>query len=474
MVSINIQIPDISQWSKNAFDVYHQNAQRLALLTENSLSNSTNYQEQRDQIEELGLRRDFNALFNKLQSHFQVLSFCDLLLTNNQFLYNVGINPLFLNALLLGQERLTNQPLKKLIRLYFEKFNLLSQNTFFNDFCSFIQNQLKLRLNSLGDKPHLTEVDRLGQEAELFFNPKVVTLLNQKAATFSSFDEFLEQYRLVSYRSTELIQQCQTMYYINVLQTIPLGESHPILDEIIEHKTAFLLLDNQRYCLGHIAMHVMIDRNRNQTISQTWLDTILQIAGDPRLARSSESYQTWWMKLPQNDIDQVISWLSEIDLQVFLAILEDSLRFKNNKLRMFEERKMFMMRLLEQKLVTSSRLFLSKSAINYINTHFSAKQKEALKYAQVNTGDLSFMYLNLCGKVHMMEGTHEFSLRMKTEPPSKRLTNYDIGFFKETELRNGFLHQDTKDSINSFYTPHQGNWQSKAKDFLMKKNIRLS
>src|SRR5699024_11622088 len=90
--------------------------------------------------------------------------------------------------------------------------------------------------------------------------------------------------------------------------------------------------------------------------SSEWQRTILQIADDPR-ARGTITWNTWWSRIPAENLQRVIAWLSVEDIRLFLEAVKifGEKNYNYDLLRMLPDRENFMNVLLELKLVRETR-----------------------------------------------------------------------------------------------------------------------
>src|SRR5690554_8060104 len=91
--------------------------------------------------------------------------------------------------------------------------------------------------------------------------------------------------------------------------------------------------------LGHAALEILIDRAASGLVSQAWQNTILTIAGDSRVPRTSSDYQRWWPILGEDRQAVVRGWFSRFDLRLFVEVLEQSASGETDIERMFRPRK---------------------------------------------------------------------------------------------------------------------------------------
>lgn len=480
MLLPTIHMPVLSDWKANNFDVFNKCANRLASLTENVGKDGPDYKQRLAYLAELGHRGDINALKSSIKRSIDVLAVCDLLNNDAQFLSQVKIRRDVMECLLLGSKSFGLQILKSLVRLYFEKYTTLMAFPDFRDFCSLLKWQLQSFMQRNKQRQRKSAFLNLCRDAELFLKAApFAALLPRIQSNFSGMDSFLSNYSLDLYHNGDFVQQCEIMYYIHVLEGIPVGENHAILQQVIKNKDRMVCDPKYGPRLGHAALRILIDRSPDSSVSQFWLDTIMEIAGDPRLPKSSIPYQNWWAVLGQQYTDKVIAWLSQNDLRLFLEVLQDLSKDNSDMMRMYPARKEFIESLLDKKLISQTRLIFSAEAVNYVRRKYGSKPPKWMQFATIQGGsakNTSFIYINLCNKAYMMEGTHVCSLRI-IPSISKRanFTNYLCRSFSDYDCRSGFSYYRANSSDKTFAVIHDiyGYWQDKATDFLVNCGLPL-
>ncbi len=230
--------------------------------------------------------------------------------------------------------------------------------------------------------------------------------------------------------------QAQSIFYLDELKALPIGQMSKVAKQLADRAV------NERsfkdgVLLGHAAVTCLIERvlEENQRMPDKWRDLILAICGDPRIPKSRTSFQKWWQLLKPDYVHHMRGWLAELDLQLFLEILEDHGEATGNRAlqRMFPARRRFLEGLFESGIVTHSRLVLSRSADFDVRRRADAKDLPG--YAVLDgSGDTSIIYLELDGKIHLLEGTHNFAVRVDDKMPVAGLTSYDRDSFRWGEL----------------------------------------
>ena len=222
------------------------------------------------------------------------------------------------------------------------------------------------------------------------------------------FDEQVKYVRLDRYISGRFLTVAKNIYYLDVLRGLEPNQSHPILDEM-QKKSAY----NSRYdkgsLLGHQILTILIDKAPVSGVSDTWLNVVLTIAGDPRVPLSHPNFVKWWSQIDSKLRVKVQGWLSKLDLRLFLEALEDFSNLSRNEelKRMYPARKHFMEGLLNKQLVTGTRLYLSSSAESYLKRVY--KPEHLPNYSVVTDQGKSLIHIQL-GRVHLVEGSHSCRL----------------------------------------------------------------
>ena len=140
--------------------------------------------------------------------------------------------------------------------------------------------------------------------------------------------------------------------------------------------------------------------------------------------------------------------------------------------RMYPSRKKFLEGLLEQKLVTGTRLFLTQNAKRYLEKHY---KKEHLPSFSMVEGDKSIVYISLPG-VHAVEGTHVCKFWIyKHLSDSAPVFNYNKTRFTYRELTAGMNESMIRQRIGGCLAEviHNGSWQAKVALELKKAGVEF-
>lgn len=291
------------------------------------------------------------------------------------------------------------------------------------------------------------------------------------------FDHLISDMKLESYASGRYLTAAKGIYYIEQLNTIPLGQDHPLLEEV--QKTAVF---DSRYdsdsLLGHQILRILIGRSIGSQISEPWMNVVLAIGGDPRVPSSNPRYIKWWNGLEPNLIQAVRGWLSKLDLKLFLEALEDySYSSANYELqRMYPSRKCFLEGMFDAGVISNTRLYLSQDAARYLKRNYDPKHLP--NFSTVKDGDKSIIYVQMNG-AHMVEGSHSCYLWLyKHLDSSVCVFNYDIVRPTYSQLTSGINNQMTRLSSGAVakitHSPIGYSWQRKALTALRGLGIKLT
>ena len=114
-------------------------------------------------------------------------------------------------------------------------------------------------------------------------------------------------------------------YYIKKLSVLDpnLSAEQSILGEVSAVDVSEMPYEGR--LLGHSAIEALVNNavGRRIELPEHWLQTILSIAGDPRIPRTDERYRKWWAQIPSQIINLVYERLSGFDLKLFLEVLEN-------------------------------------------------------------------------------------------------------------------------------------------------------
>ena len=459
---------DLPAWDERAFRQIHNNIKRLSELAHGKGLLGG--------MEEICSRLCEQAAMNpgKLLSMLErprdVRAFT-YLMGQRDFLRKVVERSELFDFLASPDVRISILNLRQLIRCFFTGFDILRKNP---NALSRLSALIKKRLSDLANPGHDNDLSRMYKARNMVFiadGPDKVASMAFKSG--QDLKEIWQHTGLSGFDNCIFQQWCRHRYYIETLKNIPVGSNDPILSQVSKKEVYESAAGNGRK-LGHEILDIMIRRSPDTGPSESWLKVILSIAGDPRVNPAMPRYQKWWGLIDHKLQEKARGWLARFDLVLFLEILKEYGRVSGDAAiqRMFPQREIFLKGLIDQGLVSNSRLFVNRKAEEFLRRYY--KQKELPAYALVN-GQVSIIYLQV-GNCHMIEGSHNFSLKIFPQlPPNTEILDYAQKYFKNSDL-NQSLCKRFESMVGEPYEriTHNGLiWQKKAIDFLRGQGIRL-
>lgn len=475
-----MRLPDLTfnlpDWNDSDFTQIKVAEQKVRHIGRKAGTNSDNFQKACLKLINIAIQGSADKFVEHINSSVDVRAFTFLLGASEDFVNHVSLTSAHLDSLVIPRDPMSKLSLIQLIRAYFVRYDTVASAEVLAAWRSFIM----LQLNQLPLSASTSDLASYIKHASVLFSAagpsEVVAFAKNKQ---SDLDGVLRELGLNGFSNGRFLTLCRYQYYLETLKTMPVGAEHEILHEVVKKDVANAPFD-EGHLLGHAILEILIDRSAGAAISTAWQSAILTIAGDPRVPTSNPNYQKWWVLIGEQRIGLMRGWLSRFDLALFLKVLEQSARDGSigDMERMFEPRKQFMEGLLEQGLVTQSRLFLSKHAEHYLRRSY--KKEELPEYALVKSAETSMIYLNLAGKVHMIEGSHSFTLKLLDKLPAQiNLLDYNKRSFIDSEFRTKialiyYRQFGSGDGIEELRHDVHLNWQHNAIQFLARKGISAS
>lgn len=245
---------------------------------------------------------------------------------------------------------------------------------------------------------------RKGIEEKLLCLEGPIFMAKQAIKREIIFEQQVKYWGLDQYASGDFIKRAQSVYFVEQLQNIPVNQPHELLEEISKQNVANSRYDSEDL-IGHVALRILIDRSPAQNVHESWQNAVIAIAGDPRVPKNHPRYIKWWSQLNPQQSKKVQSWLSKLDLKLFLEALEDYSKSTRDEdmMRMFPSRKHFLEGMHESGAILHTKLYLSQDAHRYIRKNY--RPEHVPDYSIVEDGDRSIIYAELT-KGHMIEGSH--------------------------------------------------------------------
>lgn len=476
---MKLQLPvldmDLPEWQNKDFSKLKRLIEKVRHIGASVGESSDAYKAASQRVKLAFARETQPDLSSIINSKVDVRAFTSLLATDHEFAEDTLVDKTILNHLLNINSPLSKLSLVQLIRAYFTHYDHISNGDDLSDWSHFIKSQLEAQDLKKGS----SELKTYAENAELIFGRVGPGKIAAKAeAERIDLDVLINRLGLRGYADGRFMTLTRYQYYLQRLEKMPVGADDDLLSEFMK-SDVFNAPHEDNQLLGHAILKTMIDRSRGLRLSDVWQRVILSIAGDPRVPKSSPKYQKWWALLGDKRIAMMRGWLSRFDLSLFLKVLEQSAKDGNNDdmERMFLPRKAFMAGLEQNEVIRESRLFLSRYAELYLKRHY--KENELPHYARVASTDTSMIYLNLDDKLHMIEGSHSFTMKLMDKIPSAcSINNPAVRRITNDELRTTVGHQymnEYKSDVGLMELRHDPhfNWQFNALKFLKQHKIKV-
>jgi len=464
----------VAGWSAQMLERWIVLTKKAATM-EASVGNNDVYERTCAELHRMAQTLRFDALPEMLKRRITARTLTSLWLKNEVIeLLNARLLTTMLRA---QQPRLTPMTLRQLAQLYFRRFDRLDEKEGVRELLerSLLQ-QLDLIPPSKIQTSRADPLVTLKREGHWLLGLDGPRHLAERVRQGGrELGETFMELGLHGFDDGRYGDICRAHFYLETLRQLPLGESDPVLDELLKPAVAKAPFEGARR-IGHVALEILIDR-AGQEAGEVWQNFILNLAGDPRISSSAVNFREWWQPLGEERIQKVRGWLSKEDLRLFLQAVEQyGLETANTEMqRMFPARKRFLEGLFKLKLIRNTRLLLGGKAQQSVKRILGKDVKTSFARMDGQMTDKAVIYLD-CGDFHLVEGSHSFKIWVYLAAPGEALRTYE---------RNTFSHYDLTTTVPGTYkklypglpydafvhTPHA--WQNKVFTFLAENGIAL-
>lgn len=367
--------------------------------------------------------------------------------------------------------RLGRLALRELCQLFFSKYDMLPC---LNALCKLLRSQFAL----YEPKELLFGLDRFREQIQDFLQVDGHVHLARLAVERGTV--LVDEARAsgIPVLDSRFFEASQRAYYLARLRTLPANEESDLLDELQEQRVYGAYISEDRR-LGHEILTILIDTLRAAQCppSERWRTILLAIAGDPRVPITTDSYMTWWARLDSSYAETMCAWLAEVDMELFLHIWREYAQKEGGEAlqRMYPDREYFLRGIFRKKLVCGTRLFLGRDAAEYIRKNCKGKYRPYYIDIHDSTSkDLAVFYLNL-GKAHLVEGTHNFMLRILANLPPESALQGNMTSVECDDLRRRLKKHyfAAFGNIGYFEIVHRGVWRRDTVSVLQSLGIPL-
>jgi hypothetical protein len=279
------------------------------------------------------------------------------------------------------------------------------------------------------------------------------------------FNQIIHELELDHFQSGQFMESAQMIYYVEQLRNIPVNQHDDLLLEV-QKRDVFESKFNESELLGHQILKILIEKAPAHDIHDSWLNTVMSIAGDPRIPVGNPRYIKWWSHIDKNSASKVKGWLSGLDIKRFLEALEDFSHSSNDSdmKRMFPARKKFLEGLYDKKLIKNTKLYMCKHMAYVLTQKY--KKEHLPDFSIIEDSEKSIIYVDL-ETAHLIEGSHQCQLWIyRTLHDSAPVLQYNKQRLSYRNLTMG-LHESMENYGQGAYdhfihSPAHFSWQRRA------------
>jgi hypothetical protein len=474
---LTLDLPEIATEESRAF--FENITRDLEHYCKRAGKNSGAYRERRDKLLHVGLAgNDITALFD---GPAYIRPLVDLWTNEPAFLIATPPDTRIINALEQVIKRTPNKrvgrlALREIFQLFFQHFDQMGEGL--EAYCKFAKGQIK----RFPPDQLMFGMDKLLLNANKIISPEGHRwLVRETGKTGKTLPASADRLGIPTTQS-RFYDASQNIYYLERIKGLTANEDDKILDEVRTakvHRAPY----QDNLMIGHPIIETLIDKLSRAGFepSDLWLKTILAIAGDPRVPFSHQNFRQWWSKFGNHRIALMRSWLSKMDMELFLDIVKEFSERKGGEdmRRMFPKRKKFLEGLFKNKLVQDAQLFLGVQPEEYLKSRFTKDEQPPhfIRLSGSNSNKLTVFYFRM-GDVHLIEGTHSFALTIADKLPDEcPAGKYEKTYAYSRPLGIG-LQENYEDqfgiSDNFARIIHNGNWPRKAYKQLKRLGIEIN
>jgi hypothetical protein len=468
---------NLREWSPSDFKGFALAEKKLKPLATSGGTTSDAFNNSCRWLLGAALNGDEDAVLLAIKKPIDARAAAYLICRSDEFREIVPLDGDFLAAIESVKPMLSRLTLMSLIEVFLKYFDLIGDSASHSTFGDFISRHL-IRFSAPEESGDM--ISLANHRAMIFSLDAPIKLSEWVQEHKYELDVAFKKVGVAGHIQGRFGDLCRYRYYLESLKSMPVGQDDELLNELSK-QAVFEAPAGSGQLLGHEIVSIMIDRSAKRgLLSDSWQKVILTIAGDPRVPKTSSKYQRWWALLGETRISLVRGWLSRFDLNLFLGVLDDYGRSSGDAelQRMFPSRKKFLEGLIDQGLVSQSRLFVNNRAEHYLKKNYD--KEELPEYAKVNDSYRSMIYLQV-GDLHMIEGSHSFKLWIFPKMPTDSLIfDYGRRLFWPAHLSSDIQQKYVKEFGSSaprpasiVHTPSRFSWQNKAIDYLEDHGISL-
>jgi hypothetical protein len=231
-------------------------------------------------------------------------------------------------------------------------------------------------------------------------------------------------------RFVEILRQ---VLLLNKIQRTAFGEESPIFEEVQNLKNEHI---SGNILLGGAALKILVKRVETEggrKWPSGWSRWITRFGCDPRYGRASAEGSKWWGWATDNELRLAQQGITGLTLQFFIKFLRNSMS-GSEKEAQFKRRSTFLLSLFSAGKILNARLALNEPTLKQLDRKYHDPWTVALLKATPD--QTSMVCLQCTDDIYIIEGTHNFGLRMfHRNFPIKQFWEYPREFYQDSDLR---------------------------------------
>ena len=240
------------------------------------------------------------------------------------------------------------------------------------------------------------------QYSELIFTPDGASRVVRAAEKGARIEALIQRYCIPEGAFAEDVRK---IFLLRVLSDCELGKSQEVLEQVLSVREAH---ESPSTLMGAAALRIMVQRVKNEANGSwpnEWQPWIQKLGGDPRLGRSTAEGTRWWHWATDDELRLAQRGVTGLTLAFFLKFLDGTVDAEQ-----WRNRSEFLLRLFNSRKIEEARLVVNADIFNRLPAEHRGLNNVS-RLIQT-TADTSMICLRCVDDLFLIEGTHNFGLRV--------------------------------------------------------------
>ena len=473
LAPLSISLPE---WEVEDFSAFNRSVEEFQTLTHDVGIGSGYFFQVCERLESAVFEKNIQNLNGYIRTSLDVRALTYLLATSEAFAKKAVLSSSLIKKIEAVRDPVSTWALDFLVKAYLNHYDYLAKGETLTLLGQFIVKHLffyQLKRREVTFR-------RLYKHREVLFEPDSLKRVNNELSQpkVRNLAQLAKRWGVLDYLEGRYFKVCQFQTYLVQLQELDIGESHAVFADLSQEDVYNMVFDGDRL-LGHEVIEQLVTRCQDRPDMPTqWRNLVLAIAGDPRQNVKPQA-QNLWQGISIESLNKMNQWMIRYDVELFSQLLfdgqevSDPIERRNHPMVC---RQTFVEGLLDCGLIRESRLLISQSGLEVLKTQF---ELEHLPHFMKVTGKASVIYLNVDGKVHCLEGSGAFKLKLFDKVPEAFDKTYQTktSFAAKNlgnQLATQYYQQYGYDGGFQEYAHDQGlHWQHQCLSYLRQNAVRF-